>query len=219
LASRLLAKICNYILITFLIVGATISLIVLDCYSKVKNAQKDPTAAQQSQILSQQRAEEIFGWLISAPDYSKPFSVRSSVRWKDVLSVMIAVVLMLAWCYYYHIQRTLRDRDKLSSIEVQDFGSPITRMQSKQSLNMALETGARQKNNSRMFNKFWYRTREKALSDDLNGLLLDRRGFQTLAEDPESLMPVTTTELKKFDDNSPSSAKSRLISVAEFSND
>jgi len=47
-------------------------------------------------------------------------------------------------------------RKKLIYVEVRAFDDPISRQDSKQNLNLVIESNLKRKNNNKLFDKFWY---------------------------------------------------------------
>ena len=80
----------------------------------------------------------------------------------------------MSWCFYFQFTRALQARKKLIYVEVRSSSERIQRILSKQNLNTVIETTLRKKNNNKLFDKFWYQTREqKFISEKYDGLFVD----------------------------------------------
>lgn len=69
----------------------------------------------------------------------------------------------------------MQARKKLIYVEVRAYSDRMMRIVSKQNLNTVIETTLRKKNNNKMFDKFWYQTREeKFIKQPYDGLYVDQ---------------------------------------------
>ena len=81
----------------------------------------------------------------------------------------------MSWCFYFQFTRALQARKKLIYVEVRSNTERMPRIVSKQNLNTVIETTLRKKNNNKLFDKFWYQTREeKFLKLIYDGLHVDQ---------------------------------------------
>lgn len=112
------------------------------------------------------------------PDYTSEFNFQSSVRWTDMIHIVLIQIILMSWCFYFQFTRALQARKKLIYVEVRSFSERMKRIESKQNLNTVIETTLRKKNNNKLFDKFWYQTREeKFLKLQQNGLYIDSIGL------------------------------------------
>ena len=94
------------------------------------------------------------------PDYAAAFNIRRSVRWTDLIPMFFILLILLIWCFYFHLNRVLQERKKLIFVEIRQHDDAISRVESKTNLNLVIESNLRKKNNNSLFDKFWYETRQ-----------------------------------------------------------
>lgn len=98
-----------------------------------------------------------------------------------MIPVFLVLSVLLLWCFYFNLNRSIQTRKKLIYVEVKNFDHPISRGNSKQNLNQVIESNLKRKNNNMIFEKFWYQTREsKLLGNIWGGLFFDSRKYVTL---------------------------------------
>ena len=118
----------------------------------------------------------------TVPDYTKRFDIVDSVRWADMIHIVVILVILMSWCFYFQFNRALQTRKKLIYVEVRSKDERISRIVSKQNLNTVIETNNRKKNNNQLFDKFWYQTRELgAVQQAYDGFYIDKSGLVTSA--------------------------------------
>ena len=144
---------------------------------KTQHAQANPEEARDAylkQLDSKKNSWLSFG---QVPDYSQNFDIVKSVRWTDMIHIIIILVILMSWCFYFQFNRAVQTRKKLIYVEVRSKDEKISRIISKENLNTVIKTNTRKKNNNQLFDKFWYQTREKrALSQNYEGLYVDSAG-------------------------------------------
>ena len=86
-----------------------------------------------------------FGYV---PDYTQPFDIAKSVRWTDMIHIIIILVILMSWCFYFQFNRAMQTRKKLIYVEVRSKDERISRIVSKENLNTVIETNNRKKNNN-----------------------------------------------------------------------
>lgn len=97
------------------------------------------------------------------PDYTKSFNFQTSVRWTDMIHIVLIQIILMSWCFYFQFTRALQARKRLIYVEVRSNSERMQRILSKQNLNTVIETTLRKKNNNKLFDKFWYQTREEKI--------------------------------------------------------
>ena len=55
------------------------------------------------------------------PDYTGSFDILTSVRWTDMLHIVMIQIILMSWCFYYQFTRALLARKKLIYVEVRPF--------------------------------------------------------------------------------------------------
>lgn len=97
--------------------------------------------------------------------------------------MFVILIVLVLWCFYFHMNRVIQTRRKLIYVEVRSHDSVISRTQSKVNLNLVIESNMKRKNNNMLFDKFWYQTREtRLLQNHWEGLYFDSRHFVTLTQ-------------------------------------
>ena len=82
------------------------------------------------------------------------------------LTVVIASIM--AWCFYFRFVKAMQSRRKLIYVEVLDKENPdfkISRIQAKKNLRLVCETTTNVRNYNYLFDKYWYRKRERQYID------------------------------------------------------
>ena len=74
--------------------------------------------------------------------------------------MFLILLILMIWCFYFHLNRVLQERKKLIFVEVRPHDDTISRVESKTNLNLVIESNLRKKNNNMLFDKFWYETRQ-----------------------------------------------------------
>lgn len=52
------------------------------------------------------------------PDYTNSFSITDSVRWTDMIHIVLIQIILMSWCFYYQFTKALQARKKLIYVEV-----------------------------------------------------------------------------------------------------
>lgn len=61
------------------------------------------------------------------PDYSLPFNIRKSVAWTNLIPLFLVLLVLILWCFFFHLNRVIMTRKKLIYVEVRAFDDPISR--------------------------------------------------------------------------------------------
>ena len=155
-SGKLLTLLFKYFLFLMIMFFCAASFLIIDAYLKTKEAQKSPDIAKETfEKLSHERDTYpfIFGMV---PDYRNSFDFTTSVRWTDMIHIVLIQIILMSWCFYFQFTRAVQARKKLIYVEVRSFSSYVQRIVSKQNLNTVIETTMRKKNNNQLFDKFWY---------------------------------------------------------------
>ena len=94
--------------------------------------------------------------LPSPPDWRNDFSLIKSVLWIEMLSICLLLIILLTWCFYFHLVRALSARKKLKYVECKDYTYYITRTEAKKNLRTVLESDMRTRPDNEVFDKVWY---------------------------------------------------------------
>ena len=175
------------LLVIFQFVGTCF--LITDAYLKCKQARKDKDQADINYEYNKRQMSIFFfiGGISDTPDYRKPFSVRYSVRWSDLIAICTMVAFLLTWCFQFKFKQASYYRKKLVYVEVQDKKWNISRVTSKQNLQTVIEVTKRYTEDYKLFDKFWYQTR-------VLKLFAPNKDVQ-LSKDPN--YPKTDTKAKK----------------------
>ena len=95
-----------------------------------------------------------------------------------MVHIVIILVILMSWCFYFQFNRALETRKKLIYVEVRSKDQIVSRIQSKENLNIVNEYNKRKRNNNQLFDKFWYQTRETiANAQAYEGFYVDSQGL------------------------------------------
>lgn len=133
-----------------------IGILILDSYLKTLYAKDNKAEVQSTFNANQKREKGFIKWLSNNPDYTKDFAIKKSVRWTDLIPIFIILLIIIIWCFQFHVNKVNKKRKKLIYAEVRPFDEKISRVESKQNLNLVIESNMRKKNNNMLFDKFWY---------------------------------------------------------------
>ena len=91
-----------------------------------------------------------------------------------MIHIVLIQIILMSWCFYFQFTRALQARKKLIYVEARSSNERISRFVSKQNLNTVIETTLRKKNTNKLFDKFWYQTREeKFINANYTGFYVD----------------------------------------------
>jgi len=156
-SGQLLTLICNYVAVLIFTFGCIIGILILDSYLKTVYAKKNPDETEKIYKENEKSlGVGILGRLSMNPDYLKSFDIKKSVRWTDLIPLFLVLLVLILWCFFFHLNRVIMTRKKLIYVEVRAFDDPISRQDSKQNLNLVIESNLKRKNNNKLFDKFWY---------------------------------------------------------------
>ena len=214
-SGQLLTLICNYIAVLIFTVGCIIGILIFDSYLKTVHAKSQPVASQQIFQRDRNRVGGFLGWLHMNPDYSRPFNIKKSVRWTDLIPMFLIILILILWCFFFHLNRVIMTRKKLIYVEVRAFDEPISRAESKQNLNLVIESNLKRKNNNMLFDKFWYQTRETWMVQSAwEGLYFDSRKYVTYSQPQHDaidlvrdIQKTVIIEKEPFNDASPTKSR------------
>ena len=172
-SGKLLSLLFKYFLFLMIMFICAASFLILDAYLKTREAQFNPEEAKMTyEKLIEERDSNPFNFGM-VPDYTKSFNFQTSVRWTDMIHIVLIQIILMSWCFYFQFTRALQARKKLIYVEVRSNSERMQRILSKQNLNTVIETTLRKKNNNKLFDKFWYQTREEKIYQ------MNYEGFQT----------------------------------------
>lgn len=160
-SGKLLQLFFKYLLFMAILSLFAAAFLIQDGYMKTQHAQENPEEARKAYQLQLENKESSWLSFGQVPDYSQNFDIVKSVRWTDMIHIIIILVILMSWCFYFQFNRAMQTRKKLIYVEVKDKDKKISRIISKENLNTVIETNTRKKNNNQLFDKFWYQTREK----------------------------------------------------------
>ena len=155
-SGKLLSLLFKYFLFLMIMFVTAASFLVLDALLKTREAQINPEEANQTYdklIFERDQNPFNFGMV---PDYTKSFNFKTSVRWTDMIHIVLIEIILMSWCFYFQFTRAVQARKKLIYVEVRTASDRIPRILAKQNLNTVIETTLRKKNNNKLFDKFWY---------------------------------------------------------------
>ena len=165
----------KYFLLTMLMVLCAVGYLMLDAYVKTNFAKwRDDLEQEGERIREFQNLNDQF-YIQGLPDYSQPFSLSRSIRWTDLIHIVLIEIILMSWCFYFQLSKALQARKKLINVEVQSNSHQFNRKDSKVNLNFVIETTSKKKNNNQLFDKFWYNQREARLhAQTYEGLFVDK---------------------------------------------
>ena len=130
-SGKLLTLFVKYVIFMIMLTGFSASFLILDAYLKTESAQEDKESLADAQATfdKQRRVEESLWFTISHTiDYSQPFDVVKSVRWGDMVHIVIILVILMSWCFYFQFNRALATRKKLIYVEVRSKDQIVSRI-------------------------------------------------------------------------------------------
>ena len=155
-SGKLLNLLLKYFLFLMIMFLCAALFLILDAYLKTREAQFNPEQAKLNyENLKKERETNPLN-VGMVPDYREDFTFEKSVRWTDMIHIVLIQIILMSWCFYYQFTRALQARKKLIYVEVRSNNERINRITSKQNLNKVIETTQRKKNNSMLFDRFWY---------------------------------------------------------------
>ena len=99
-------------------------------------------AAATIEKLKKERENNMLNFSI-VPDYTNDFSIKDSVRWTDMIHIVLIQIILMSWFFYYQFTTALQARKKLIYVEIRDAEDKIERKVSKENLNTVLLTTRR----------------------------------------------------------------------------
>ena len=116
---KLVRLIFNYVVFLILAVIFAAGVLIIDGYLKTYFAHLDlEQATKNHEFLLHER--EIHTWSFNiVPDYRLDFSLSKSIRWTDLIHLVVIQGILMGWCMQYQLRETLAARRKLLFVEVQ----------------------------------------------------------------------------------------------------
>ena len=177
----------KYTIFMFLINLFAVSFLAADGFMKTRHAQDALKEGQNQPELpekvefppSQQPVYPEEGRFdnYASQDYTKEFSLTSSVLWNDLLYLEGLVTVLMCWCFYFQTNRAIQSRKKILFIIVKDRFEAIPRTVSKKHLNLAVQMSNQKHKDNDLFDSYWYERRnEMTQATPYKGLFVDVSG-------------------------------------------
>ena len=100
-SGKLLSLLFKYFLFLMIMFFFAASFLVLDAYLKTRQAQSNPEEAKRTYAaLIKERDENPFNFGM-VPDYTSEFTFQSSVRWTDMIHIVLIQIILMSWCFYF----------------------------------------------------------------------------------------------------------------------
>ena len=106
-SGRLISLLTKYFLFLLAMFAAAALFLIIDAYLKTRQASKEPEIAKAIiEQLKKERKENAFNISI-VPDYTADFSITDSVRWTDMIHIVLIQIILMSWCFYYQFTKAL----------------------------------------------------------------------------------------------------------------
>ena len=126
-SGQLLTLICNYVAVLVFTFGCILGILIFDSYLKTLHAKVEPELTESIHKDNKKREKGLLGRLSMNPDYSLPFNIRKSVAWTNLIPLFLVLLVLILWCFFFHLNRVIMTRKKLIYVEVRAFDDPISR--------------------------------------------------------------------------------------------
>ena len=93
--------IIKYFLLMCVFVTLGAAFLVVDAYLKCKAAAEDPLQADKNFIYNQKEQHILVRFYGKKPDFRLPFSIKSSVRWTELIIMSVMQAGLLLWCFQF----------------------------------------------------------------------------------------------------------------------
>ena len=100
-SGKLLSLLFKYFLFLMIMFFFAASFLVLDAYLKTRQAHLEPEeATEKFEELIEERDKNPFNFGM-VPDYTTEFNFRTSVRWTDMIHIVLIQIILMSWCFYF----------------------------------------------------------------------------------------------------------------------
>lgn len=100
-SGKLLSLLFKYFLFLMIMFICAASFLILDAYLKTREAQFNPEEAKMTyEKLIEERDSNPFNFGM-VPDYTKSFNFQTSVRWTDMIHIVLIQIILMSWCFYF----------------------------------------------------------------------------------------------------------------------
>lgn len=196
--TKLLKLIATYIVVFVVAMLCTSGLMIIDGYMKFRHVKENPDqirqVVEQSNTIINPEGVDVGDATIET------FEFWLAIRWNLLIPISIIILIILLWCFYFTYQDEIALRQRIVYLEVRPKSQEIQRIQSKQNLNVIIESNSRRKNNNSLFDKLWYTKRQEAFRSKqqsekkFEGYVFDGQGFVAHSS---ALIKVTDKEYKE----------------------
>lgn len=100
-SGKLLSLLFKYFLFLMIMLFFAASFLVLDAWLKTVEAQRNPVDAKETfDRLKKERNSNPFN-ISMVPDYTATFNLTTSVRWTDMIHLVLIQMILMSWCFYF----------------------------------------------------------------------------------------------------------------------